>query len=111
MTHTVTISKVDEDTSTAYAGKFSCDAPEGATCRLWCDEDHELHDGTEECEKFDQGYCVHLEGWFDDAWAWEECYDGPGTPDHDGEIALTFHGEDGVTWHYADEQRAEVTPG
>jgi hypothetical protein len=103
MTHTITIRSIDEDESTAYAARFRCDAPVGAQCRLWCNEDHELHYGNEECVKFDQGYCLNIEGWFDDAWAWEECYDGVGQPDHDGAIEFTWHGWEGITWHYADE--------
>lgn len=113
MTHTITIAIGDEDASTAYAGRFHCDEPDGARCRLWCDEDHDVHDmeGPWDCEMFDQGYCLWLEGWFDDAWMWEELYDGPGKPDHDGEIAFTFQGEDGVLWHYADETPGSSEPG
>ncbi|MDQ1169599.1 hypothetical protein QE392_001403 [Microbacterium proteolyticum] len=111
MTHSITIREVGDDESTAHAGTFACDAPVGARCRLWCNEDHDMHYGDEECEKVDQGYCLSIEGWFDDAWAWEECYDGEGKPDHSGEIAFTFHGEYGVTWHYASEAARAVVAG
>lgn len=76
-----------------------CDAPEGAPCRLWCDEgcesagpDHgEIH------ELRDFGYCLRTEGWLDEPF---DAYSGVRTELRSGPVLLEWEG-DYYTWKYA----------
>lgn len=83
-----------------------CDAPEGASCRMWCDEGCEF--GTlEHWENHtlrDQGYCTQTEGWFDEEPL--ELYAGPATELRSGPIDLIWDG-DCFTWRYADDNTGD----
>lgn len=81
---------------------IECNAPEGAQCRLTCD------DG---CEEFtfeghvhplvDSGECMPMVYLDNAGESIQEYYDGPIAPLVDGIVSLRYHGGDQyVTWHY-----------
>lgn len=81
--------------------RITCSAPVGAPCRLHCGicedyprEDHASH------ELHDMGYCLFVEGWFDDSSVIFEMYDGGETELRSGPVDLSWDG-DGVLWSYA----------
>jgi hypothetical protein len=80
--------------------QITCNAPEGAPCRLWCDvceertqPDHDQH------EKRDQGYCVRTDGWFDDGSMIPEQYSGGRHKVVSGPVELIWEG-DYYSWRY-----------
>lgn len=101
MSHAIRIGPFEEGVAPSYVD-FVCTEPEGARCRVWCDRGcvTELDHDEDQCELYDQGYCGWIEGWFDDAYAWRDRFDGDGEPVRDGEIDFHHHGEDGPTWFY-----------
>lgn len=108
MTHAIEIGPYEEDIAPAHA-RFTCDEQAGARCRVWCDFGCAAEsDHGDECRLRDQGYCGWIEGWFDDAWAWEECYEGDGRPIRSGAIDFHHHGEDGPTWFYVEPAPSDM---
>lgn len=100
MPHRIEVPEMTEDVTPSFA-EFSCTEPLGSRCRVWCDRGCVTEsEHSDECDLYDQGYCGWIEGWFDSAWAWEECYEGDDIPTRSGEIDFHHHGEDGPTWFY-----------
>ena len=97
--------EVTIDTDGGIDAAIVCDAPEGASCRTWCDEGCEF--GTSEHWENhtlrDQGYCTQVEGWFDDPF---ECYGGSTAPLRSGPVDLIWEG-DYFTWRYADDKTGD----
>ena len=88
-----------------------CDAPEGTSCRMWCDSDlcsdgyqegHEAHD------LFDQGECGIISCLNGDTSCIPELYEGPETRLRSDFIDLSWD-SDGVTWSYSDDAPAILT--
>ena len=106
MPHLIAIDEYIDGIGPEWA-KFACTEPEGSRCRVWCDRGCVTESGhTEECYPlYDQGYCGWIEGWFDDAWAYDATYEGE---EHhamrSGEIGFHHHGEDGPTWFYLPDE-------
>jgi hypothetical protein len=95
------IEVTDPESTFTRGVRIVCDAPVGAPCRMHCDvceeyleDDHDTH------ELHDQGYCIKIEGWFDDFPA--DCYDGDVLAFealHAGPVILTWNG-DWMVWKY-----------
>ncbi|QLD10912.1 hypothetical protein [Microbacterium oleivorans] len=82
---------------------LTCSAPEGASCRLHCgicedywQDDHDQH------TLIDQGYCLAVEGWFDDPGVIFELYNGGTTPLRSGPVVFSWDG-DSTLWAYDPE--------
>jgi hypothetical protein len=82
-------------------GRMLCDAPEGAPCRMHCgicedywEDDHDTH------EQHDQGYCLRVEGWWDDPTSVLDGYGGTTELIRSGPVMFEWDG-DGYTWEYA----------
>lgn len=83
---------------------WSCDAPEGADCRLECPERCDAWGEAGQCEHEsiyrDSGECRVLP-WLESA-TWDETYSGAPTQVRSGRVVVEWDG-DGYTWHYAEE--------
>jgi len=93
--------RLEVEPAADWVGRMVCDAPEGAKCRMACDEcDEYLSANHDEHELHDQGYCLKVEGWFDDGV--DNCYDGDvfalGRL-HSGPVLITWNG-DWMVWRY-----------
>lgn len=102
---TVNPHRVEIEEGADWAGRMVCEAPVGAPCRMHCDvceeyleDDHDTH------ELHDMGYCIKVDGWFDDGV--EQCYDGPDRGSlerlHSGPVTITWNG-DWMVWEYDTE--------
>jgi len=84
-----------------------CDAPEGAPCRMWCDEGCEFatpeHLANHRLR--DQGYCTKTEGWFDEDDP-IDLYVGPPTELRSGPVEVIWD-DDHYTWRYSDDEAGE----
>lgn len=83
-----------------------CDAPEGAPCRMWCDEgcEHATLEHTANHKLRDQGYCTKTEGWFDVEPL--DLYVGPNTELRSAPVELIW--DDGYyAWRYADDETGD----
>lgn len=100
--------RIEVTDAEAWTGTMVCDAPVGAPCRMHCEiceeyleDDHDTHNLR------DQGYCLKVEGWFDDSI--EGCYDGPDRgwrrEIESGPVLITWNG-DWMVWAYD-----EAVPG
>ena len=82
-----------------------CDAPEGAPCRMWCDnpecQEDEASDEHGDHTLVDQGECGLISGLNADPSYIPEAYDGPKVPLRPGFIELSAD-IDGVSWRYSD---------
>lgn len=87
-----------------------CDAPEGAPCRMWCDDPNcleEAREGHAEHLLRDQGECGAVGSLNADPGFIPELYNGPPAPLRSGSINLV-QDCDGVSWSYADESLPSV---
>lgn len=83
-----------------------CEAPEGAQCRLTCDDgcDEFTYDDHEH-PLIDSGECMPLV-YITSGDSVREFYQGPVSPLRDGPVILTYHGGDCyVSWRYPEPTR------
>ncbi|UEJ83974.1 hypothetical protein Bra3105_06590 [Brachybacterium halotolerans subsp. kimchii] len=82
---------------------ITCTAPEGAWCRVWCDEgcEHPSDPGHEGHVMKDQGTCG-IAPWFDDSSLIPEMYEGIEQPLRSGPVSLHVS-DDETSWEYVED--------